>query len=355
MPTPAPTRPARRRALVAAALALAVAPAVATAAPGGDGLAARDRALARAEARLADRLTQERAALVATRARIEALRARHATHAATLRARLRALYASGGPDPLIAALAGDTAEAETRAALARAVDRSDSRMLAEYRASLADLRAAEAALAHRKRALSADARILAARRAAVRVRLRAVRRVALRAARAEAAALPQATSAAAPSTRGARGLPRAVREGRLLPGAPPRDARTGLPITLDRPAAGPPVTVALPGQGLVAVPGVAAAVRGPRRFTAMTAIRATTGAAPPTASGLPFAPAALAAAHRTLPLGTLLRLRRGDHEVVVRVVDRGPFVASRDLEVSAAAAAALRMRRPGAVRAEVLG
>ena len=350
LPRVAPGATAGLAALAAVAALAAAAPAVA--APAGD-LAARDRALGRAEARLAARLAEERAALAATRTRIEALRARHATHLALVRARLRALYAGGGADPVIAVLAGETGEAETRAALARAVARSDEALMARYRASVTELRAAEAALVHRKRALAADERALAARRAAVRARLRAERAAARAPADAGAARLPGSAESSEAGAVDGRGLPRAIREGRLLPGAPPQDARTGLPILFDRPAPGPPVAVAVPGRGVVAVPAPGVPARGPRRFMAMTAIRA--GGGGPSASGLPFDARALAAAHRTLPLGALLRLRRGSAEVVVRVVDRGPYAANRDLEIGPAAAAALGMARSGPVRVEVLG
>jgi rare lipoprotein A len=63
----------------------------------------------------------------------------------------------------------------------------------------------------------------------------------------------------------------------------------------------------------------------------------------PTASGVPYDPAALTCAHRTLPFGTRLRvteLGRG-RSVVVTVNDRGPFVRGRVVDLSRAAAAAI--------------
>src|SRR5688500_12593195 len=47
----------------------------------------------------------------------------------------------------------------------------------------------------------------------------------------------------------------------------------------------------------------------------------------PTASGEPYDPRALTAAHRSLPFGTMVRVRRAQsaREVVVRINDRGPF------------------------------
>ena len=60
-----------------------------------------------------------------------------------------------------------------------------------------------------------------------------------------------------------------------------------------------------------------------------------------TASGETFNTYALTAAHRTLPLGTRLRVTHGDRSVTVRVNDRGPYVGGRDLDLSYAAFKAL--------------
>lgn len=58
----------------------------------------------------------------------------------------------------------------------------------------------------------------------------------------------------------------------------------------------------------------------------------------PTASGEPFDPERFTAAHKTLPLGTRLKVSRGGESVKVTVNDRGPYVAGRDLDLSLAAA-----------------
>lgn len=325
------------------------------AAPSVDTLVARDRALAGAERRLADDLARDRSSLVATRARAEALRRRYDAQAAMVRARLRAAYAEPAADPVVALLAGDPEEAQARADLARALAQADTRLLSEYRATLAELRSAESRLEKRKRRLAGRQRLLAARRATVRARLRVERRAAAAAA-AEDAGLPGLPEGDGAAAAAARGLPAEVLRDRSLPGAPPVDARTGAPVLLDPPVAGPPVTVAVPGRGIVQVtPAVTSRVSGPRRFQGLAAIRGAEAQGRVTASGVPFDPATLVASHRTLPLGALLRLRRGGREVTVRVVDRGPFVASRDLEVSTAAAAALGMRRADVVFVTVLG
>ncbi|MEM9841487.1 MAG: septal ring lytic transglycosylase RlpA family protein [Pseudomonadota bacterium] len=58
-----------------------------------------------------------------------------------------------------------------------------------------------------------------------------------------------------------------------------------------------------------------------------------------TASGEPYDPAKLTAAHRTLPFGTKVRVvRAGRGEVVVTINDRGPFVDGRVIDLSRAAA-----------------
>ena len=60
-----------------------------------------------------------------------------------------------------------------------------------------------------------------------------------------------------------------------------------------------------------------------------------------TASGLIFHEAGMTCAHRTLPLGTVLDIWTDGKPARVRVTDRGPFVAGRDLDLSRAAFACL--------------
>ena len=68
-----------------------------------------------------------------------------------------------------------------------------------------------------------------------------------------------------------------------------------------------------------------------------------------TASGERFDADALTAAHRTLPLGTKLRVtnKANGRSVVVRVNDRGPFVGRRIIDLSLAAAHKINMVRAG--------
>ena len=60
----------------------------------------------------------------------------------------------------------------------------------------------------------------------------------------------------------------------------------------------------------------------------------------------------LTAAHRTLPLGTMLRVTNlsTGQSVVVRITDRGPFVRGRALDLSTAAAKSIGVYRMGVAR-----
>ena len=57
----------------------------------------------------------------------------------------------------------------------------------------------------------------------------------------------------------------------------------------------------------------------------------------------------LIAAHRSLPFGTQVRVvnLENGRSVVVRIVDRGPFVRGRIIDVSTATAGALGFRQSG--------
>ncbi len=72
----------------------------------------------------------------------------------------------------------------------------------------------------------------------------------------------------------------------------------------------------------------------------------------PTASGEVLRPGTLTAAHRTLPFGACVRVTvvESGRSVEVRINDRGPFVSSRILDVSEAAARALGMLGKGVTR-----
>jgi rare lipoprotein A (peptidoglycan hydrolase) len=57
----------------------------------------------------------------------------------------------------------------------------------------------------------------------------------------------------------------------------------------------------------------------------------------------------LGVAHKTLPCGTKLRLRHRGRSVAVRVIDRGPYVAGREFDLTAATAHRLRFSGHGAI------
>jgi rare lipoprotein A len=67
---------------------------------------------------------------------------------------------------------------------------------------------------------------------------------------------------------------------------------------------------------------------------------------------------AMTAAHRTLPLGSIVRVTnlKTGHTAVVRITDRGPFIRGRVLDLSLAAARKLDVYQPGVaeVKLEVI-
>lgn len=73
-----------------------------------------------------------------------------------------------------------------------------------------------------------------------------------------------------------------------------------------------------------------------------------------TASGERYDPQALTAAHRTLPLGTQVKVTnpKNDRSVVVTVNDRGPVKKDRMIDLSGAAAQELGMTRSGVAKVE---
>lgn len=74
-----------------------------------------------------------------------------------------------------------------------------------------------------------------------------------------------------------------------------------------------------------------------------------------TASGAIFDPALRTAAHRWLPLRSCVRITHlgNSRTLIVRVTDRGPYVAGRVIDLSQAAARALGMERAGIARVRV--
>ena len=155
-----------------------------------------------------------------------------------------------------------------------------------------------------------------------------------------------------------------------------RDALRPPPVVIRRPAApaAPPVAAApVPQQPPAAStrpaersatpppPKAAVAPRSsvPRKPDGLASYYAHRYHGRRTASGERFDMRKMTAAHRTLPFGTRVRVTSvaNGRSVVVRVNDRGPFVAGRVIDLSLAAARQLDMVRAGVtpVRVEVLG
>ena len=74
-----------------------------------------------------------------------------------------------------------------------------------------------------------------------------------------------------------------------------------------------------------------------------------------TANGERFNPSAMTAAHRTLPMGTKVRVtnKANGKSVVVRINDRGPFAKGRIIDVSRGAAEKISMVRSGTARVKI--
>ena len=71
-----------------------------------------------------------------------------------------------------------------------------------------------------------------------------------------------------------------------------------------------------------------------------------------TANGERYDMYGLTAAHKTLPFGTKLRVCYNSC-VDVRINDRGPFIGTRELDLSQGAAAAIGLIGPGVANVEV--
>jgi rare lipoprotein A len=121
--------------------------------------------------------------------------------------------------------------------------------------------------------------------------------------------------------------------------------------------AGVPARVVLPGApDSVAAPATTP-IPAPERLvlatqTGAASFYANSLAGRPTASGAPYDPTAFMAAHREYPFGTVLRVTNpaNGRSVEVVVLDRGPFVAGRIVDLSRVAAESLDMIRQGVVQ-----
>ncbi|MBB5416945.1 rare lipoprotein A [Paraburkholderia atlantica] len=76
-----------------------------------------------------------------------------------------------------------------------------------------------------------------------------------------------------------------------------------------------------------------------------------------TANGERYDMHAMTAAHRTLPLGSYVRVTNpaNSRSVIVRINDRGPYARGRVIDLSMAAAGMLDMRHSGTARVKIEG
>lgn len=75
-----------------------------------------------------------------------------------------------------------------------------------------------------------------------------------------------------------------------------------------------------------------------------------------TASGEKYDPSSMTAAHRSLPFGTVVRVKNlaNGKVVQVRINNRGPFHKGRIIDVSKAAAQELKMIKSGTAKVELI-
>jgi rare lipoprotein A len=144
----------------------------------------------------------------------------------------------------------------------------------------------------------------------------------------------------------------AVAAGVPLPGAPEAPVVELAPQLAVPPAS----TAALPGP----VDATAAAGGGAEPWVVKTLVGsasfyANSLAGRRTASGVPYRPRELVAAHPSLPFGTRLRVEnlRNGRTVEVTVIDRGPFARGRILDLSRRAAEELDFIRQGHTRVRI--
>ena len=74
-----------------------------------------------------------------------------------------------------------------------------------------------------------------------------------------------------------------------------------------------------------------------------------------TASGEKFNPWGMTAAHKTLPMGTMVRVTHKGRSVVVRITDRGPYIKGRTIDLSKGAARKIGCHGVCRVSLQVLG
>jgi len=162
-----------------------------------------------------------------------------------------------------------------------------------------------------------------------------------------AAALALLAACSAPAPRATPARPETV------PGTPPGDASQvpdAVPRAEPRSASGNPPFYEVLGQRYVLLPSAANYVeRGVASWYGPTFHGKSTS------SGEPYDMYGMTAAHKTLPIPCYARVTNlaNGRSVIVRINDRGPFVANRLIDLSWTAAAKLDMLRNGTAFVEV--
>lgn len=138
--------------------------------------------------------------------------------------------------------------------------------------------------------------------------------------------------------------------GHPAPPVGPPPSRPGAPSGPTQPAVAPPAAGPRPPRP--------SPTRGPRHQPGELVVfqrgkasyYADSLAGNPTASGEPYDPQQLTAAHRSLPFGSVVDVvRRDGRWVRVRITDRGPFAKGRVIDLSRRAAEAIGMIQAGVV------
>lgn len=149
---------------------------------------------------------------------------------------------------------------------------------------------------------------------------------------------------------------------RLLPAssvehAAERQSSLALARSVRRLPAAPSPPTPAPAPRPTPAPAVSAAVLGISTGPGSTVIASWYGPGfygNRTACGQLYTPQIMGVAHRTLPCGTTLRLEFRGAVIEVAVIDRGPFIAGRTLDLSNASRQALRCTDLCPVRMQLL-
>jgi rare lipoprotein A (peptidoglycan hydrolase) len=331
--------PVRRAALAAALVAALLGVPSAGSAEEAEDLPALEARLAEATARtdtLSTALERAAAQDGGLRVALERLADEHDRAQARLDARVREVWITRRPDPLGGWVDGLAAPALRRVAHAGAAAavRSERELVEAVSAQSASARALREQAAAFRAGVQEQAQAALAAQEQARVLL----------ARAEAALAAQQVAAVAQAER-ARLEAEASRLGEVRAALDAASATVTRALTpaqtrrMQRARAQQAPLVALVEASGAGYPGGYAptgqVLRGPASWYGPGFVGS------PTASGWPYDPERLTCAHRTLPLGTLVRVSANRRSVSCLVNDRGPYVPPRILDLSRAGSRAL--------------